>query len=230
MRNWTSWPAGDSLALWLIGIWERSPASSGSSRSAAITEAISSAYSLYDYVIAGDLGGEEALDNLKERCAQRGIRLASDMVPNHTGLYSRWTVEHPDWFVQLDYPPYPGLQLYGPRPLLRHGRSASISRTATGTRADAAVVFKHFDHRNGRTRYIYHGNDGTSTPWNDTAQLNYLMAEVREAVIQTILHVARQFRIIRFDAAMTLAKKHYQRLWFPQPGHGSGVPPGPSMA
>jgi hypothetical protein len=36
--------------------------------------------------------------------------------------------------------------------------------------------------------------------------------------------VARQFPIIRFDAAMTLAKKHYQRLWYPQPGHGSGVP------
>ncbi|HTP64513.1 MAG TPA: alpha-amylase, partial [Geobacteraceae bacterium] len=89
---------------------------------------------------------------------------------------------------------------------------------------DAAVVFKHYDHRNGRTRFIYHGNDGTSTPWNDTAQLNYLLPEVREAVIQTILHVARQFPIIRFDAAMTLAKKHYQRLWFPQPGHGSGVP------
>ena len=30
-------------------------------------------------------------------------------------------------------------------------------------------------------------------PWNDTAQLNYLNPEVREAVIQTILHVARQF-------------------------------------
>jgi hypothetical protein len=28
------------------------------------------------------------------------------------------------------------------------------------------------------------------------------------------------FPIIRFDAAMTLAKKHFQRLWYPQPGHG----------
>ena len=61
----------------------------------------------------------------------------------------------------------------------------------------------------GQTKYIYHGNDGTSMPWNDTAQLNYLMPEVREAVIQTILHVARKFPVIRFDAAMTLAKKHY---------------------
>ena len=36
--------------------------------------------------------------------------------------------------------------------------------------------------------------------------------------------MARQFPIIRFDAAMTLAKKHYQRLWYPQPGHGGGIP------
>ena len=61
-------------------------------------------------------------------------------------------------------------------------------------------------------------------PWNDTAQLNYLNPEVREAVIQTILHVARKFPIIRFDAAMTLTKKHYQRLWFPEPGTGGAIP------
>jgi len=47
---------------------------------------------------------------------------------------------------------------------------------------------------------------------------------VREAVIQTILHVARNFPVIRFDAAMTLAKKHIQRLWFPEPGGGGAIP------
>jgi len=86
------------------------------------------------------------------------------------------------------------------------------------------VVFKRYDHGNGQTKYIYHGNDGTSMPWNDTAQLNYLDPTVREAVIQTILEVARKFPIIRFDAAMTLTKKHYQRLWFPQPGTGGDIP------
>src|SRR5690606_24320241 len=60
-------------------------------------------------------------------------------------------------------------------------------------------------------------------PWNDTAQLNYLKPEIREAVIQTILEVARRSPIIRFDAAMTLAKKHYQRLWFPEPGTGGDI-------
>jgi DNA-binding transcriptional ArsR family regulator len=44
---------------------------------------------------------------------------------------------------------------------------------------------------------MVHGNDGTSMPWNDTAQLDYLKAEVREAVIQTILHVARNFPVSR---------------------------------
>src|SRR5207249_9081949 len=76
----------------------------------------------------------------------------------------------------------------------------------------------------GNERYVYHGNDGTLTPWNDTAQLDYLRREVREAVIQTNLHVARHFPIIRFDAAMTLAKRHFQRLWFPEPGTGGAIP------
>jgi hypothetical protein len=47
---------------------------------------------------------------------------------------------------------------------------------------------------------------------------------VREALIETILHVARSFPIIRFDAAMTLAKRHFQRLWFPEPGSGGDIP------
>ncbi len=91
-------------------------------------------------------------------------------------------------------------------------------------KTDAAVVFKRYDRHTEDTRYVYHGNDGTSFPWNDTAQLDYLKAEVREAVIQTILHVARNFPVIRFDAAMTLAKKHIQRLWFPEPGAGGAIP------
>jgi hypothetical protein len=43
-------------------------------------------------------------------------------------------------------------------------------------------------------------------------------------VTQTILHVAKKFPIIRFDAAMTLTKRHFQRLWFPEPGTGGAIP------
>jgi glycosidase len=209
--------------LWLIGVWERSPASRTIKQYCGNPEAIASAYSLYDYVIAADLGGAPAMENLRHRASLRGIRLASDMVPNHTGIDSRWTREHPDWFIQVDYPPYPGYRFEGPDLSSTHDISLRIE-DGYWSRTEAAVVFQHVDNRSGRVRYIYHGNDGTSTPWNDTAQLNYLLPEVREAVIQTILHVARTFPIIRFDAAMTLAKKHYQRLWFPQTGLGGGIP------
>ena len=89
---------------------------------------------------------------------------------------------------------------------------------------DAAVAFRVRDNRDGATRYIYHGNDGTTFAWNDTAQLDYSKAYVREQVMQAILHVARMFPIIRFDAAMVLAKRHVQRLWFPLPGVGGSIP------
>ncbi len=209
--------------LWLIGLWERSVASREIKQRLGNPEAVASAYSIYDYTIAEDLGGSGAYDNLRYRAMRRGIRLASDMVPNHMGIYSRWVVEHPDWFVSLNYPPFPSYSFNGPD-LSWDGRVGVFLEDHYYSRTDAAVVFKRLDRWTGREDYIYHGNDGTSMPWNDTAQLNYLRADVREAVIQTILHVARQFPIIRFDAAMTLAKRHYHRLWFPEPGSGGDIP------
>jgi glycosidase len=209
--------------LWLIGLWERSEASRRIKQMCGNPDAVSSAYSLARYQIAERLGGEAAYQNLSQRASQRGIRLASDMVPNHMGIDSDWVYEHPDWFIGQSYSPFPNYTFNGPD--LSQNPDISINiEDHYYTRSDAAVVFKRYDHRNGDTRFIYHGNDGTSMPWNDTAQLNYLNPEVREAVIQTILSVARKFPIIRFDAAMTLTKKHYQRLWFPQPGTGGDIP------
>lgn len=210
-------------ALWLIGLWERSKASRNIKVMCGNPEAAASAYSLYDYVIAADLGGDAAYHSLRERAAHRGIRLASDMVPNHMGIDSRWVIQHPDWFLSLPHSPYPAYRFEGPD-LSSDGRVEIKIEDHYYDRSDAAVVFRRVDRWSGDTRYVYHGNDGTSFPWNDTAQLNYLNPEVREAVIQTILHVARMFPIIRFDAAMTLAKKHYQRLWFPEPGTGGAIP------
>jgi hypothetical protein len=207
-------------SLWLIGLWERSTASATIKQRMGNHDAVASAYSLYDYVVAADLGGEEALERLNQRCRQRGLRLACDVVPNHTGIDSLWSQEHPDWFLQVDHPPYPAYSFSGPNLATSAGLELYIDDGYWDHR-DAAVVFKHVQH--GRVRYIYHGNDGTHLPWNDTAQLNFLREDVREAMICTILAVARRFKIIRFDAAMTLAKKHFERLWFPLPG-AAGVP------
>ena len=209
--------------LWLIGLWERSVASREIKQMTGNPDAVASAYSLSRYKIAERLGGEASYHNLAERCAKRGIRLASDMVPNHMGIDSDWVYEHPEWFIQTDQPPFPSYQFNSPDLSKRPNISIHLEDHYY-SRSDASVVFKHYDHESGKTRYIYHGNDGTSMPWNDTAQINYLDPTVREAVIQTILDVARKSPIIRFDAAMTLTKKHYQRLWFPQPGTGGDIP------
>ncbi len=209
--------------LWLIGLWERSIASQRIKQILGQADAVASAYSLMDYQIAADLGGWDALHNLRWRAWQHGIRLSADMVPNHMGIDSRWVVEHPDWFLSVPYPPYPNYS-YDGADLSNDNRVGIQIEDHYYDKNDAAVVFKRFDRWTGDVRYIYHGNDGTSMPWNDTAQLDFTRQDVREAIIQTILHVARNFPIIRFDAAMTLARKHIQRLWFPEPGQGGAIP------
>jgi glycosidase len=210
-------------ALWLIGVWERSSASQTIKQLCGNQEAVASAYSLYGYNIAHDLGGEPAYGNLRDRAYAHGVRLASDMVPNHMGIDSSWVVEHPEWFMSRTDSPYPSYRFEGPD-LSRDGRVEIKIEDHYYEQSDAAVVFRRRDKWTGDIQYVYHGNDGTSFPWNDTAQLNYLNAAAREQVIQTILHVARLFPIIRFDAAMTLAKRHFQRLWFPIPGTGGAIP------
>ncbi len=209
--------------LWLIGVWERSRASERIKRRMGDHEAVASAYSLDDYRIAEALGGEAAFESLRARAWRHGIRLSTDMVPNHFGVDSRWVVEHPQRFLGVDRSPYPSYTFDGPD-LCDDERIGIYIEDGYWRRSDAAVVFKRIDHHTGDERYIYHGNDGTSMPWNDTAQLDYTKPEVREAVIQTILAVARRSPIIRFDAAMTLARQHYHRLWFPEPGAAGAVP------
>jgi glycosidase len=217
--------------LWLIGLWQRSRASAEIKRRRGDQDAVASAYSVDDYVIADDLGGEPAFDDLKARAAVRGIRMAADMVPNHMGIDSRWVIEHPERFISLEAPPFPSYSFGGPN--LSDDPDVEITlEDHYWDNSDAAVVFRRRQVGGstlagiapGDERFIYHGNDGTSFPWNDTAQLDYLQADVREAVIRTILDVARRAPIIRFDAAMVLARRHIRRLWYPKPGEGGAIP------
>ncbi len=210
--------------LWLIGLWQRSSASQRIKAWRGNPDAAASAYSLDDYRIADDLGGEAAWADLRHRAWERGIRLASDMVPNHMGIDSPWVTEHPEWFISIPQPPYPGYSYNGEN-LADYGRVEVRLEDHYWDNSDAAVTFEWRDRWSGERRYLYHGNDGTSFPWNDTAQLDFSQAAVREQVILTILDVARRFPVIRFDAAMVLARKHVRRLWFPAPGEGGGAIP-----
>jgi hypothetical protein len=139
------------------------------------------------------------------------------------GIDADWVIEHPDWFLSRRESPFPVYRFEGPDISIDSRVEIKIEDHYYD-HSDAAVVFRLRHHNDGSTRYVYHGNDGTAFAWNDTAQLDYSKAVVRESVIQIILEVARRFPIIRFDAAMVLAKRHIQRLWFPLPGTGGAIP------
>ena len=200
--------------LWLIGIWERSPASRKIKELYGRTGTIASAYSILEYEIAENLGGPQALEKLKRDAHKCGVMIGCDIVPNHTGLDAQWLVDHPEWYIQADENRY-SYWTFDTPDLSRDARVTIQLEEGYYKQIGAAEVFRYTNNQTGKISYIYHGNDGTSMPWNDTAQLNYLLPEVREAVRKTILNTARRFDIIRLDAAMTLTRQHYKRLWFP---------------
>lgn len=72
--------------LWLIGLWERSKASQRIKQIMGAHDAVASAYSLYDYTIAEDLGGEAALNHLKAQPGATASALPATWCPTTWAL------------------------------------------------------------------------------------------------------------------------------------------------
>lgn len=210
-------------ALWLIGLWQRSFSSQKIKVLCGNPDAIASAYSIYDYKIASELGGDESLNLLKQRAFLHGIRLIADMVPNHTAIDSVDVIKNPHLFLQTNESPYPSYNFFDP-PLSTEDGVSIYLENHYYSKEDCAVVFKRVDNKTGDVKYIYHGNDGTGMPWNDTAQLDFLNKDTREMVINRIIEVAKKFSIIRFDAAMVITQRHIRRLWYPSLGKTDSIP------
>ena len=208
-------------ALWPIGIWRRSAASRAMKVNAGVPDAEGSAYAVSEYVVDEALGGDAALATLRTRAGAVGIRIVTDMVPNHVAIDGRWVSERPELLLSSAHPPFKNYRYTGKN---LSGAPGIAIRVEDGYERgdDAAVAFER--RAEDSLQYIYHGNDGTNMPWKDTAQIDYLNAEAREAVIQEILSVAHRSDIIRFDAAMTLAAQHIRRLWYPARGTEAAIP------
>ncbi len=200
--------------IWLIGIWERSVASRMIKNLYGYDHAAASAYSILEYKITKNIGGRESYLRFREKADKFGIKIGCDMVPNHTGLDSPWLLEHPDWYIQADVNPSENFTFNSPN-LLSHEDIEIRIEEGYYTQTGASEVFLYRNKKTAEEKFIYHGNDGTSMPWNDTAQLNYLNPQVRDEVRKTIADVAVDFDVIRLDAAMTLTRRHFKRLWYP---------------
>ncbi len=105
--------AGFSIASGLIGVWERSVASKTIKQLCGNPEAVASAYSLRNYGIAADLGGEAAYENLRSRAWQRGIRWQVTWSPNHMGSTQVWVLITQEWFLSVPYSPFPAYSFNG---------------------------------------------------------------------------------------------------------------------
>ena len=180
-----------------------------------------------DYRIADELGGETAWRDLRDRAAARGIRLAADMVPNHMGIDSSWVVEHPERFIACHVSAVRGLRLRRARTSRRtSARRPPASRTTTGTRPTPRSSFRA--DRPGDRRDALHlsrqRRHELPVERHRAARLPPAPRCARPSSGQ-ILDVARRFPVIRFDAAMVLAKRHIQRLWYPAArARGGAIP------
>lgn len=209
--------------IWLVGLWRRSRISKAIKRQIGLTQSEASAYSVLAYVVAHEWGGEPALAEFRRRAARFGLRLGADMVPNHTAIDAQWMSTHPDFYLSTESSPIPQYSFTGPDLSSDAGQEIYLEDHYLD-QSDAAVVFKRVETETGATQFVYHGNDGVLTPWNDTAQLDFTNPELRKALIAELVRLAQQFSLLRLDAAMLLTNQHIQRLWHPARGERSHIP------
>ena len=162
-------------AVWLMGVWERSPGAREVSRTVAglreeyrralpdygIDDVVGSPYAVAHYRVDAALGGDEGLAALRKRLARLGLRLILDFVPNHLAIDHAWTSEAPDRLLQGD-------------------EDALASAPQNWFRQDVG----------GRPRIFAYGRDPYFDGWSDTVQIDYRRADTRRAMRETLAAVA----------------------------------------
>jgi glycosidase len=112
------WREGGFTHLWLMGVWQVGPEVKAVAQSDVRARAhyqrslpdwkpediVGSPFAIQAYQVSTELGGEVALQTLRERLHRAGMKLLLDFIPNHVGLDHRWLAEHPDYFVRCAEP------------------------------------------------------------------------------------------------------------------------------
>ncbi|MFE2884821.1 alpha-amylase [Streptomyces sp. NPDC059272] len=201
-------PAWDEVALpgvdavWLMGVWERSPAgleialrdeALQASFRAALPDlrpedVVGSPYCVRNYVVDASLGGPAGLAAARAQLASRGVRLILDYVPNHVAPDHPWLTERPGCLVQ-------------------------------GTQDDLARDPAAFLEAGGKV--FARGRDPYFAPWPDVVQLNAFSQELRTAAVDTLASIADQADGVRCDMAMLLMTDVFTKTW----GERAGTAP-----
>jgi Alpha amylase, catalytic domain len=181
-------------AVWLMGVWQRSPAGrlialadsqlDAGNRAALpdvrAADVIGSPYCVRDYVVDERFGGPDGLAAARQQLADRGLALILDYVPNHVAPDHPWVTDRPQCFLA-------GSE----QELTLHPEA--FMRTAGG------VVAK--------------GRDPYFAPWQDVLQLNAYSPVLRGAAIETLITIGGQCDGLRCDMAMLMSNEVFARTW-----------------
>ena len=186
-------PAGVD-AVWLMGVWERSPAglelaNVNPELQASFAQAlpdlrpqdiIGSPYCVRQYVVDAAFGGTEALAAARAALAERGARLILDYVPNHVAPDHPWVSSRPDLFVR--------------------GTEDDIKADPEGWMAVGGQV-------------LAHGRDPYFPPWPDVVQLDAFSPATRAVTAEVLAEIAGQCDGIRCDMAMLMTNQVFAKTW-----------------
>jgi hypothetical protein len=200
--EWDAIAAYGFDAVWLMGVWERSPAGIAIANKnpdllndfrRALPDFrpednVGSAYCIRRYVVDRHLGGPKALAVARNELSKRGINLLLDFVPNHVAPDNPWATDHPEYFVR-------------------------------GTSDEARDSPNAFIVVNGIAYAC--GRDPFFPPWSDVLQLNAFNPQLRQAVIETLSSIAEQCDGVRCDMAMLVLNSVFERTW----SNRAGPPP-----
>jgi glycosidase len=143
-----------------------------------------SCFAIQAYSVHSDFGGIAALDRLRTRLRERGIRLLLDFVPNHTAPDHPWVQQHPEYYL--------------------HGTEEQLDREPQNyTRIST----------DGGPIVLAYGRDPHFPGWPDTLQLNYANAGCQEAMTSELDKIASMCDAVRCDMAMLVLPDVFERTW-----------------
>lgn len=184
--------------IWFLGVWQTGPAGQKVSRGniewqtefcqclpdLQQKDVCGSCFAITNYTAHSDLGGDPAIERLRQRLHTRGLRLLLDFVPNHTALDHPWVDQHPEYYVQ--------------------GTEAQLLREPQNYIRIA---------NNGKSKVFAYGRDPYFPGWPDTLQLNYAEPKLREAMQRELQNVATKCDGVRCDMAMLVLPEVFERTW-----------------
>jgi len=143
-----------------------------------------SCFAIRSYTVHSDFGGNAALERLRRRIHDRGMRLLLDFVPNHMAPDHAWVQEHPEYFV--------------------HGSETQLQREPQN--------YTRVTTPQGQVVMAY-GRDPYFSGWPDTLQLNYANPSLQEAMAAELENIAGMCDGVRCDMAMLILPDVFMRTW-----------------